>query len=74
MKKLLLGISLLGFSGSAAAKGSDDLKRNMKALELYLQDKEDHKKHCPDLKWNQPKLKVYKSKLKSQLPKKCKKK
>ena len=43
-----------------------------KALEIYLQDKKDHKKYCPSKKWTQPSLEVYKEKLKSQLPKGCK--
>jgi len=66
------GIFLLMFN-SAVADPADDLKRDMKALELFLQDKEDHKEHCPRLKWTQPDIKVYKEKLKSQLPKECKK-
>jgi hypothetical protein len=55
------------------AQQANDLERDAKALELFLQDKEDHKEHCPRLKWNQPKLEVYKKELKSQLPKGCKK-
>ena len=43
-----------------------------KALEIYLQDKKDHKKYCPSKKWTQPSLEVYKEKLKSHLPKDCK--
>lgn len=56
-----------------AAPKSEDLKRDMKALEIFLQDKEDKKKHCPKLKWKQPSIEVYKKKLKSQLPTNCKK-
>ena len=59
---------------SADAGKCDGIKRDMKALELYLQDQEDHQKYCPNLKWKQPKISVYKEKLKSQLPKTCKKK
>ena len=66
------GLLLLLFSG-AVAEPTDDLKRDMRALELFLQDKEDHKKHCPKLKWDQPDIEVYKKKLKSQLPSICKK-
>ena len=66
------GLFLLMF-GTAAADPADDLKRDMQALELFLQDKEDHKKHCPKLKWTQPDIKVYKKELKSQLPSACKK-
>ena len=50
----------------------DDLKRDMRALEIYLQDQEDHKNYCPKVKWNQPDIEVYKRTLKSQLPKGCK--
>jgi len=56
-----------------AAPECDDLKRDMIALELFLQDKEDKKKHCPKLNWKQPDISVYKETLKSQLPEKCKK-
>ena len=55
------------------AQQAEDLERAAKALELFLQDKEDHKEHCPQIKWKQPKLEVYKKELKSQLPKGCKK-
>ena len=56
----------------AVAGPQDDLKRDMRALEIYLQDQEDHKNYCPKTKWNQPDIKVYKRTLKSQLPKGCK--
>ena len=52
---------------------SDDLKRDMRALELFLQDKKDHEKYCPNIDWTQPDISVYKKKLESQLPKRCKK-
>jgi len=55
-----------------AAPECDDLKRNMKALEIFLQDQDDHQKHCPKVKWNQPDIDVYKKTLKSQLPEGCK--
>ena len=64
---------LLFFLTTSAADPTDDLKRDMKALELFLQDQKDHKEHCPALKWVQPKISVYKKELKSQLPKECKK-
>ena len=63
---LLLGLSL-------ASEPCDDLKRDMVALELFLQDEEDHKLFCPTLKWEQPTIDVYKQELKSQLPENCKK-
>ena len=50
---------------------TDDLKRDMKALEIFLQDKEDKKIHCPKLKWAQPEIDVYKKTLQSQLPEGC---
>ena len=52
----------------------DDLKRNMTALEIFLQDQEDHANKCPKIKWEQPDIEVYKKQLKSQLPKTCKSK
>tara|TARA_X000001388_G_C2145823_1_gene90518 strand:- start:182 stop:394 length:213 start_codon:yes stop_codon:yes gene_type:complete len=58
---------------STASQESDDLKRDMKALEIFLQDQEDHKSFCPKIKWNQPDISVYKKELKSQLPIDCKK-
>ena len=57
----------------AFAEPTDDLKRDMKALEIFLQDKEDKKTYCPKLKWEQPDIEVYKKTLKSQLPETCKK-
>jgi len=60
-------------STQTVADSSDDLQRDAKALELFLQDREDYKEYCPRLKWEQPKIKVYKKELKSQLPKGCKK-
>jgi len=64
---------LLFLSLAAAAPECDDLKRDMKALEIFLQDQEDHKEYCPKTKWEQPEISVYKEKLKSQLPEGCKK-
>ena len=56
-----------------AAPECDDLKRNMQALEIFLQDQDDHQKYCPKLKWEQPDIEVYKKDLKSHLPVECKK-
>ena len=67
------GLLFLALLSTPAAQETDDLKRDMKALELYLQDQEDHKEHCPTLKWDQPDISVYKEKLESQLPEGCKK-
>ena len=67
------GMFMLMFSGDAIASPEcDDLKRDMTALELFLQDKADHKEFCPKLKWEQPDIAIYKEKLKSQLPEGCK--
>ena len=69
------GMFLLLFNSqlAKAAPECDELKRNMKALEIFLQDKADHEEICPKLKWDQPDIEVYKKELKSQLPESCKK-
>ena len=64
---------MLILSLAVASPESDDLKKDMRALEIFLQDKEDKKAHCPKLKWEQPDIEVYKKTLKSQLPESCKK-
>ena len=64
---------LLATLMTADASDCEDVKRDMKALELFLQDQDDHEKYCPKLKWEQPDIKVYKKELESQLPEKCKK-
>ena len=77
----LLMYSLLMFACSTSltervTKVSQDLSdaaRDAKALELYLQDKQDHKDYCPGLTWEQPPLSKYKEALKSHLPEGCKK-
>lgn len=53
-------------------EGVKDLKDDVKGLEFYLQDKKDHKNHCPNIKWEQPSLDEYKKEPKSYLPKECK--
>tara|TARA_B100000073_G_scaffold229685_1_gene191704 strand:+ start:134 stop:388 length:255 start_codon:yes stop_codon:yes gene_type:complete len=60
-------------NAAISQEGLTDIEISAKALEIYLQDKEDHKKHCPKVKWDQPALDTYKKKLKSQLPEGCKK-
>ena len=50
---LLLGLAF-------ASEPCDELKRDMKALEIFLQDEEDHKTFCPTLDWEQPSIEVYK--------------
>ena len=62
---LLLGLAL-------ASEPCDELKRDMKALEIFLQDEEDYRNFCPTLDWEQPDIEVYKKELKSQLPENCK--
>ena len=52
---------------------TEDLAKKMKALEIFLQDQEDHKEYCPKLEWDQPDIEVYKKDTKSHLPEKCKK-
>ena len=64
---------LLILSLAVATPESDDLKKDMRALEIFLQDKEDKKAHCPKLKWEQPDIEVYNKPLKTQLPENCKK-
>ena len=53
-------------------KGVKGLKKDVLGLEVYLQDKKDHKNYCPHTKWEQPKLDEYKKEPKSYLPKDCK--
>ena len=53
-------------------KASRDLKNGIAGLEMFLQDKSDHRMFCPKLKWEQPPLEEYKKDPKSKLPKKCK--
>ncbi len=70
----MINTGLLIFTlGTAVATPSDDLKRDMQALELFLQDQKDYKNHCSQLKWEQPDIAVYKKELRSQLPEGCKK-
>ena len=65
--------ALLVLALASAAPECDDLKRDMKALEIFLQDKADKEEFCPKLNWDQPDISVYKKTLKSQLPEECKK-
>lgn len=53
-------------------KDLKDIERDTKALVFYLQDKKDHKDHCPEIDWKQPPLTTYKKEPKSYLPKDCK--
>ena len=69
------GMFILLFNSpvAKATPETDELKNDMLALELFLQDKKDHKNHCPKIKWKQPTIEVYKKKPKSYLPENCKK-
>ncbi len=49
-----------------------DMERDALALELYLQDKQDHEDYCPHISWDQPPLSTYKETLRSHLPEGCK--
>ena len=70
---LILGISMADvYISSLAGQPSDVLVRDMKALELFLKDQEDHRVYCPRLSWEQPDIKIYIEKLESQLPDGCK--
>ena len=71
----IIGLEIIVHAVPAFPITSDvnDLERNAKALELYLQDRHDHDEHCPFLTWEQPPLDVYKKTLESQLPEECKK-
>ena len=53
-------------------KASKDLKNDIAGLEMFLQDKSDHRLFCPKLQWEHPLLKEYKKDPKSRLPKRCK--
>ena len=53
-------------------KGVKSLRDDFKGLELYLQDKKNHKELCPGIKWTQPELDKYKEEPKSYLPETCK--
>jgi len=50
----------------------NDLERDARALELYLQDQKDYEEYCPHLDWTQPPLSKYKETLRSHLPSGCK--
>ncbi len=71
---LFLGIAFSTLSDKAARIHVDlsELERSARALELYLQDQEDHQTYCPQIQWNQPSLSTYKEQLVSQLPTGCK--
>jgi hypothetical protein len=61
------------FSLPANGDEMSDLVRKTKALELYIQDEQDHDKYCSHLPWEQPEIQVYREKLESQLTEQCQK-
>lgn len=58
---------------TAAVQETNNLKRDMVALELYLKDQEEYITYCPQIPWAQPSIEIYKKQLTSQLPENCKK-
>lgn len=64
-------VFLLLYTTVPISEQNIDLKRDIIALELFLQDQEDYEKHCPKLAWKQPEIEVYKKELISQLPEGC---
>ena len=70
---MITEILFAAYFGTVAVQETDNLKRNMAALELFLKDQEDYKNHCPQIKWIQPDIEVYKQHLVSHLPAGCKK-
>jgi hypothetical protein len=67
MKLVVLAMLL-----TSASADLSDTARDAKALELYLQDRNDHEEYCPHISWQQPDIEAYKKELKSQLPEECK--
>ena len=61
------------FSTPVNGEDMSDLVRKTKALELYIQDKQDYEKYCSHLPWEQPEIQVYREKLESQLTEQCQK-
>ena len=59
---MITGLYLLSIA--SASPECDDLKRDMIALEIFLQDKADKEEYCPKIKWEQPDISVYKKELK----------
>ena len=60
-------------NSNASSDNLSQMERDAKALELFLQDKKDHKDFCPQIEWKQPPLSAYKKTLNSHLPEGCKK-
>ena len=66
-------IAVCGLTTATSKTVTDlsELERAAKALELYLQDQQDHQEHCPFRTWEQPSLDIYKETLTSHLPEGC---
>ena len=70
---MIVEILFAAYFSTISVQETSDLKKNMAALEIYLKDQEEHKALCPDIKWVQPDIEIYKKSLVSQLPAGCKK-
>ena len=49
----------------------DEMDRHQRALDLFLQDRNDYEKWCPHRTWEQPDISIYKKELESHLPEGC---
>ena len=67
----ILAVCGLTTATSKTVSDVSDLERDAKAIELYLQDRQDYEEHCPFRTWEQPPLSVYKETLTSHLPEGC---
>lgn len=65
------GLFLMLFSSPVQAEEMDELKRDIKALELFLQDQDDYELYCSHIVWDQPAIEVYKAQLTTQLSETC---
>jgi hypothetical protein len=76
MKVILAGLMLIAgtliVDAEQLKSDLSDMERDALALELYLQDKQDHTDYCPQISWEQPPLSTYKETLRSHLPEGCK--
>lgn len=50
---------------------TEDMTISMAALELFLMDQKHYKEFCSSISWDQPRMDVYKSDLRSHLPEAC---
>jgi len=66
-----LTMQFLLCQAAASPAPASDLYDKIKALEIFLEDKKNHEKYCPDLEWEQPNIGIYREKLESQLPAEC---